>query len=197
VDIDSFWKLIEECRGQTRGRDERLTWLRDELSRRPLTEIVQFQVRLDEVTHEAFIWDLRAAAERIFGGWCSDDGFCYFGLWMVGIGREAFVRAVSDPDSLADTPEVQCLVGRPRELWNDDWPEWESLDYVAMEAYGLLTRADDDCGDAFYEAVEAEEGAVGGNRGPRGEQWDVRCEDEAMRKLPKLSAMFPLRPLVR
>ncbi|MFJ1800056.1 hypothetical protein [Streptomyces sp. NPDC088180] len=58
-------------------------------------------------------------------------------------------------------------------------------------------RADDDCCDAFYEAVEAEEGAVGGNRGPRGEQWDVRCEDEAMRELPRPSAMFPLRPLVR
>ncbi|MEU8700131.1 DUF4240 domain-containing protein [Streptomyces sp. NPDC048680] len=130
-------------------------------------------------------------------GLCVDDGFCYFGLWMVGIGREAFVRAVIDPDSLADTPEFQCLMGRPRELWNDDWPEWESLDYVAMEAYGLLTRADDACGDAFHEAVEAEEGAVGGNRGPRGEQWDVRCEDEAMRKLPGLSAMFSLRPLVR
>ncbi|MDT0476066.1 DUF4240 domain-containing protein [Streptomyces sp. DSM 41014] len=136
------------------------------------------------VRREAFTWDLWAAAERTFGGWCSDDGFCCFGLWMVGIGWEAFARAVIDPVALADTSEVQCLVGRPRELWNDNWPEWESPDYVAMEAYELLTRADDDCGDAFHEAVEAE---------PRGEQWDVRCEDEAMRKLPKLSAIFPLR----
>jgi hypothetical protein len=197
VDIDSFWKLIEECRRQTRGRDERLAWLRDELSRRPLTEIVQFQVRLDEVTYEAFTWDLWAAAERIFGGWCSDDGFCYFGLWMVGLGRNAFSRAIVDPDALADTPEVQCLVGHPRELWNDDWPEWESLDYVAMEAYGLLVGIDDDCGDAFYEAVEAEQGDIEGSRGPLGEQWDVRSEGEATRKLPRLSTMFPLRPLFR
>ncbi|WP_373430749.1 DUF4240 domain-containing protein [Streptomyces sp. B3I8] len=70
-------------------------------------------------------WDLWVATERIFGGWCSDDGFCYFGLWMVGLGRNAFSRAVADPDALADTPEVQCLVARPRGLWNDDWPEWE------------------------------------------------------------------------
>ncbi|MET7744785.1 DUF4240 domain-containing protein [Streptomyces sp. NPDC005385] len=196
MDIDSFWKLVEECRQQARGRDERLAWLRDELSRRPLTEIVQFQVRLDEVTLEVFTWDLWAAADRIFGGGCSDDGFCYFGLWMVGIGREAFVRAVIDPDSLADTPEVQCLVGRPRELWSDDWPEWESLDYVAMETYGLLTGIDD-CGNAFYEAIEAEQDDVGRIRGPLGEQWDVRSEAEAARKLPQLSAMFPLRPLVR
>nr|WP_239072656.1 DUF4240 domain-containing protein [Streptomyces bauhiniae] len=196
VDIDSFWKLIEECRRQTRDRDERLAWLRDELSRRPLTEIVQFQVRLDEVTHEAFTWDLWAAAERIFGGWCSDDGFCYFGLWMVGLGWDAFSRAVADPDALADAPEVQCLVARPRELWNDDdWPEWESLDYVAKEAYGLLADVDD-CDDAFYEAVEAEQDNVG-SRGPFGEQWDVRSEAKASRKLPRLSAMFPLGPLAR
>ncbi|NEB96156.1 DUF4240 domain-containing protein [Streptomyces bauhiniae] len=196
MDIDSFWKLIEECRRQTRDRDERLAWLRDELSRRPLTEIVQFQVRLDEVTHEAFTWDLWAAAERIFGGWCSDDGFCYFGLWMVGLGWDAFSRAVADPDALADAPEVQCLVARPRELWNDDdWPEWESLDYVAKEAYGLLADVDD-CDDAFYEAVEAEQDNVG-SRGPFGEQWDVRSEAKASRKLPRLSAMFPLGPLAR
>ncbi|WP_046499027.1 DUF4240 domain-containing protein [Streptomyces odonnellii] len=199
MDIDSFWELIEECRRQAQGRDERLAWLRGELSRRPLAEVVQFQVRLDEVTDEAFTWDLWAAADRIFGGWCSDDGFCYFGLWMVGLGRAAFSRAVADPDALAATPEVQRLVGRPREVWNDDWPEWESLDYVAMKAYGTLTAVDDcddDCDDEFNEAVEAAEQHGGrGRSGPLGERWDVRREDEAARKLPRLSAMFPLRSL--
>jgi hypothetical protein len=195
VDIESFWELIEECRRESRGRDERVTWLCDALSRKSIAEIVQFQTCLDEVTHEAFTWELWAAADRIFGGWCSDDGFCYFGLWMVGLGRGAFYRAVANPDSLADTPEVQCLVDRPRELWDDDWPEWESLDYVAMEAYGLLTGADDECGDAFYAAVEAEQGGRERGSGPRGERWDVRCEDEAAHKLPKLSTMFLLRSL--
>jgi hypothetical protein len=193
VDIDSFWELIEECRRQGRGRDGRLAWLRDELSRRSLAEVVQFQVRLDEVTHEAFTWDLWAAADRIFGGWCSDDGFCYFGLWMVGLGREAFLKILADPDSLADVPEVQCLVGRPREMWNDGWPEWESLDCVAMEVYGGLTGVDDDCSEAFYEDVEAEQGDGGGSSGPLGQRWDVRCEAEAARKLPRLCVMFPLR----
>ncbi|MFD5517153.1 DUF4240 domain-containing protein [Streptomyces sp. NPDC127066] len=192
MDIDSFWKLIEECRRQAQGPDERLAWLRGALTRRSLAEVVQFQVRLDEVTHEAFTWDLWAAADRIFGGWCSDDGFCYFGLWMVGLGRDAFSRALADPDSLADVPEVQCLVGRPREMWNDDWPGWESLDYVAMEAYGSLAGVDDDCSDAFYEDVEAEQGDEGSSSGPLGQRWDVRREDEAARKLPRLSVMFPL-----
>jgi hypothetical protein len=171
VDIDSFWELIEECRRQAHGPDERLVWLCGALSRRPVAEVVQFQVRLDEVTHEAF---------------------SYFGLWMVGLGRDAFSRALADPDSLADVPEVQCLVGRPREMWNDDWPEWESLDYVAMEAYRGLTGVDDDCSEAFYEDVEAEQGDGEGSSGPLGQRWDVRREDEAARKLPRLSVMFPL-----
>jgi len=191
VDIDAFWVRIEECRRQARGREERLAWLREELACESLREIVQFQVCLDQVTRDAFTWDLWAAAERIFGGWCSDDGFCYFGLWMVGLGRDAFERVVADPDALAQVPEVLRLVGRSRDEWNDDWPGWESLDYVALEAYEQVVGGVDGCGEGFYEAVAAER--VGGAvpRGPAGERWDVRGE-EAARRLPTLSNLFPI-----
>lgn len=194
MNADSFWQLIEKCRRRARTPDERLTWLRDELSRRPPTEVVRFQMRLDEVTDEAFTWDLWAAADRISGGWCSDDGFRYFGLWMVGLGREAFAQAVADPDALADTPENQHLAARPRELWNDDWPDWESLDYVAMKAYGILTGPNDDGGEAFHKALDAEQSAGAVRSDPLGKQWDARSETEASRRLPRLSAMFPLPP---
>lgn len=193
VDIDSFWNLVEECRREARGGDARLAWLRGELARRPLAEIVGFQVCLDEVTYEASAWELWAAAERILGGRCSDDGFCCFGLWMVGLGRDVFSRAVTDPDALADAPEIQELARRPRELWNDGWPDWESLDYVAMEAYEIATGVDDD-GDAFHDAVEAEEGEGNGGPGALGERRCVRGEGEAAHGLPRLSAMFPARP---
>ncbi|MCQ4210419.1 DUF4240 domain-containing protein [Streptomyces longispororuber] len=192
MDIDAFWNLIEECRRQGRGRDERAQWLLEVLSCQPQAEIVQFQTRLDEVTHQAFTWELWAAADRIFGGWCSDDGFCYFGLWMVGLGRRALARAVVDPDSLADAPEIQRLAGRPRRLWNDDWPEWEELDYIALEAHGLQAGTAGDCGEAFHAAVDKEQGARRHGVDPAGERWDVRCEDESARGLPHLSSMFPL-----
>ncbi|MEU3190587.1 hypothetical protein ABZ686_08060 [Streptomyces sp. NPDC006992] len=68
--------------------------------------------------------------------------------------------------------------------------------YVAMEAYGLLTGVHD-CDDAFCQAVEAERDDAGRSRGPLGEQWEVRSEAEAARKLPRLSAVFPLGPLAR
>ena len=120
MDLEKFWELVERCRRQAEGKDARLAWLRSYLSRRPLTEIVAFQVCLDQATRQAFTWDLVAAAERIFGGRCSDDGFRDFGLWMVGLGKDAFERAVLDPDALADTPEVQRLAGRTWRTWGDD-----------------------------------------------------------------------------
>lgn len=193
MDIDSFWDLIGACRRQAPSQADRLTWLRDALSASKPSRSVQFQARLDEVTHEACTSDLWSAADLICGGWCSDDGFCYFGLWMVGLGRDAFTRAVADPDALAETPEVRRLASRRGELSNDDWPDWEALDYVAEEVYGILTGLGDDCAEAFYEAVAAEQGDVVGGARPLGERWDVRSGDEASRRLPKLSAMFPVR----
>ncbi|MFE6772984.1 DUF4240 domain-containing protein [Streptomyces fimicarius] len=74
-------------------------------------------MRLDQMTRQAFTWELVAAAERIFGGRCSDDDFCYSSLWMVGLGKEAFGQAVLDPDALAGTPDVLRLAGRTWRFW--------------------------------------------------------------------------------
>ncbi|MFK0111613.1 DUF4240 domain-containing protein [Streptomyces sp. NPDC091217] len=193
MNVESFWELMETCRRQSEGRDARLAWLRNELSRRPQVEIVEFQLCLDRVTRQTFHWDLVAAAERIFGGRCSDDDFDYFGLWMVGLGGEIFGRAVLDPDALADASEVLALTGRSWRDWGEDWPGWELLDYVASEAYGFVTGDSDPCGEEFHAAVRAQRGEHVVNRGLAGEGWNVRDEAEATRRLPRLSVMFPLR----
>ncbi|MEU3290269.1 DUF4240 domain-containing protein [Streptomyces longwoodensis] len=146
----------------------------------------------DQLTNRPKRHALVAAAERIFGGRCSDDDFCYFGLWMVGLGKEAFRRAVLDPDTLADTPDVMRLAGRTWRSWGGDWPGWESLDYVALEAFGLVTQDPDECGDAFYAAVRTRRGDQAVGQVPTGERWNVWDEEEAARRLPRLSVMFPL-----
>ncbi|MFE4056270.1 DUF4240 domain-containing protein [Streptomyces sp. NPDC059096] len=191
MDIDSFWKIIEECREKAHDGAERLAWLKDELTRRSVKEIVGFQVCLERLCEQAFTWDLCAAAERIFGGWCSDDGFCYFRLWAVGLGRAAFERAVQVPDTLAEAPEVRRLAGRPRGAWSDHWPEWEELDYVAAEAYEQTTHVSDEFA-TFYEAVDALQSDDEVVRDPLGKRWDVRDEIEASRRLPQLSSAFPI-----
>jgi hypothetical protein len=91
------------------------------------SEIVGFQICLDRALAPTCTWDLWTAADRITG-WCSGDGFFYFRLWPVGLGRDLFERLVRDPDALAEVPEVTRLAGRDREDWDDEeWLAWEEL----------------------------------------------------------------------
>ncbi len=196
---DAFWALIDELSRRTGDRDERLEWLRAELTRRPESESVAFQVRLEKACERADTRAVWTAANRVEGGGCTDDGFHYFTLWLVGQGRKVYESVVADPDALADVPGIRALVGRHRDEWHDhEWPEWEELDYVAQDAYDELTGQEDDEGDEFLDAVEeaeeAEEfeefeefgeGEGEEDGGPRGS----RPEGLA---LPRLAALFPL-----
>ncbi|MFF1508969.1 DUF4240 domain-containing protein [Streptomyces sp. NPDC058326] len=152
---DAFWALIDELSRRPGDREERQEWLREELMRRPVSEAVHFQVRLEEACGRADTRALWRAANRIESGACTDDGFHYFTLWLVGQGRKVYESILADPDALADVPEVRALVGRHRDEWDDDeWLEWEELDYVAQDAYDELTDQDDDDGEEFLDAVE-------------------------------------------
>ncbi|MGV9386344.1 DUF4240 domain-containing protein [Nonomuraea sp. NPDC003707] len=73
-------------------------------------------------------------------GWCSDDSFWYFQPWLIGLGHDAFEQVAASPDSLADLPQVRRLAGRPSSDWSDDeWPEWDLLNYIALKAYERAT----------------------------------------------------------
>ncbi|MBP2584704.1 hypothetical protein J3A78_005182 [Streptomyces sp. PvR006] len=195
---DAFWALIDELSRRTEDLEERTEWLRAELLRRPAAESVEFQVRLDDACEVAGTRALWRAANRIESGACSDDGFHYFTLWLVGQGRKVYDAVVADPDALADVPAVRALVGRHRNEWDDDeWPEWEALDYVAQDAYDELTGQEDDLGEEFDDAVDERaeeladelqgdfEGEWEEDGGPRGS----RPEGVA---IPRLTALFPL-----
>ncbi|MEU3290240.1 DUF4240 domain-containing protein [Streptomyces longwoodensis] len=58
MNLAKFWELVETCRRLTQRREVRLALLRDDLSRRPPEEIVEFQICLDQVTRHAFTWEL-------------------------------------------------------------------------------------------------------------------------------------------
>lgn len=152
---DAFWALIDELSRRPGDRDERLEWLRTELLGRPAAESVDFQVRLEDACEAAGTRALWRAADRVEGGACTDDGFHYFTLWLVGQGRKVYESVAADPDALADVPGIRALAGRHRDEWDDDeWPEWEELDYVAQDAFDELTGQEDDDGEEFLDAVE-------------------------------------------
>ncbi|MFG3200229.1 DUF4240 domain-containing protein [Streptomyces sp. NPDC048208] len=190
MDDEIFWNMIDSCRRQTaQDPDERLIWLRGQLALRPELDAVRFQISLDRVLVPTFTWDLWAAADRILG-WCSDDSFFYFRLWLVGLGRDMFERVSREPDALAEAPEVQRLAGRSPRSWTDhEWPEWEELGYVARQVFeGVTGKSYDD----FHDAIDALNSEDPEPSDPVGERWDVNRNEETARRLPRLSALFPV-----
>jgi hypothetical protein len=113
---------------------------------------------------------------------------------LIGQGRATFESAVASPDSLAAVPAIARLAGRHLSEWDGDeeWPEWERLDYVAKDAYELATGNVEECGEEFYNAVEAQLGSTAFKRNPDGERWAARDEATAVLKIPLLAASFPL-----
>jgi hypothetical protein len=188
MEMDSFWHLIEGSWRHTADPEERLEWLTVQLSQLPPAEMVDFQVWLDRLHRWADSWQMWGAAYQICDGLCSVDGFWYFQAWLVGLGREAFEQVVVDPDALADLPEVRRLAGRAVDSWSDDeWPEWESLDYVAGRAYAQVVDSE----DGFDDALEARGHDSALSPEPAGERWDFEDAAEVARRFPRLSELFP------
>ena len=189
MDGDGFWELIERSRQEVSDPQARLEWLQRQLAQQPTAEIVDFQVWLDRVRRRADTWDMWGAAYLICDSLCSGDGFWYFQVWLIGLGRDAFERAVANPHNLASLPEVLRLAGRPVDDWShDDWPHWESLSYVAWEAYEQVTGEN----EGLYDAMEAQGHHSPTDPDPTGQSWDFEDPAEAAQRLPRLSWMFPL-----
>ena len=50
------------------------------------------------------LWTAASVMER---GGCTDDGFMDFRTWLVAQGKEVYMAALKDPDSLVDAPDYQ------------------------------------------------------------------------------------------
>ncbi|GII20559.1 hypothetical protein Pme01_01560 [Planosporangium mesophilum] len=193
MEMDSFWDLIERSWRHTADPEERVEWLTGQLTRLPSDEIVAFQVWLERLHQWADSWRMWGAAYQICDGMCSEDGFWGFQSWLIGLGRDAFERVVAHPDALADVPQVRRLAGRGADGWAEhEWPEWESLDYVARRAYAQVTGEE----DGFEEALEARGHDSSLSPEPAGERWDFEDTAEVARRFPRLARMFPLSPRV-
>jgi hypothetical protein len=159
MDLNAFWALLDRSASQTADQDARLEWLTSALASMPAAQVAGFAVRLDEVRRRVDTWQHWQAADLICGGLCSDDGFFYFQAWLVGLGRETFEAVAADPDALADVPHVRHLAARGGvHAWADDeWPDWEGLDYVAAEALAAAPHPIE-----AFSAAPRSEGALPG-----------------------------------
>ena len=98
---DHFWQIIADaCRSDPASAEEWDVRLIEVLSRLSADEIVAWDYIFDDLYVWAYRTDLWAAAYQINGG-ASEDGFCYFRCWLIGMGRNIYNNAINDPDSLS------------------------------------------------------------------------------------------------
>ncbi|MEV7282443.1 DUF4240 domain-containing protein [Streptomyces sp. NPDC093111] len=110
MDREQFWILIEEAREpalDTKDASGIADCASDLLASRSSPEITAAQQILWDLMADSYQNPLWAAAYVLNGG-CSDDGFDYFGGWLIAQGRTVFERAVADPDTLAVLPDVRA-----------------------------------------------------------------------------------------
>jgi hypothetical protein len=137
-------------------------------------EIVGFERHLRRVLDASYKVDLFGAAYLVNGG-CSDEGFDAFRGWLMVQGREAYARAVGEPDSLAELPAVMRAALTGEELGSER----------------MLTIA----ARAHREATGEELPEVPGTKRPNTDDfWDFDDEDEVRRRFPRLAALFGEAP---
>jgi hypothetical protein len=168
---DDFWQLIDRARtggGEPDAIAARAVAL---LAARDPEEIVGYAHHQQRVLAASYRVDLWGAAYLINGG-ASDDGFEYFRGWLMTQGREVFARAVAEPDSLAELPQI-----RAASLSGEEF-ECEDMLAVPWEAYRRATATD----------LPAERATV--PEPDLNDFWDFDDEQEARRRLPRLAALF-------
>ncbi|MBQ1048726.1 DUF4240 domain-containing protein [Micromonospora sp. C51] len=168
---DDFWQLIDRARtggGEPDAIAARAVAL---LAARAPEEIVGYAHHQQRVLGASYRVDLWGAAYLINGG-ASDDGFEYFRGWLMTQGREVFARAVADPDSLAELPQI-----RSASLSGE---EFECADMLAVpwDAYRRATATD----------LPGERTAT--PQPDLNDFWDFDDEEEARRRLPRLATLF-------
>lgn len=178
---DRFWELIEESRTRAkampRKKGQDFAALQEaalEAVLQPLSpeDLAAFDRHYAAAGHRAYRWDLWAAVYWIRGG-CGDSSFDNFRSVVVGLGRAAYTKILSDAEALAD------VVGLP------DTPDLaaEGLSYVAARVYELKTGRQPPDDPAYRRPAD-----------PDRKEFDFDFDDKALmrRRLPKLTSKIPM-----
>lgn len=106
---DDFWDLLRNAKVRC-GQDTKTEagWLISHLTGLGEDAALRFQVIMDGYLSLAEKYGLWDAASILCGG-CSDDRFFYFRGWLIAQGKDVYLAALEDPDSLTDVePYAKC-----------------------------------------------------------------------------------------
>ena len=172
INKDTFWMLIDRAKEHSGGPSE---WLMEQLVSMGPEQAKKFDTIAHAYMDAAYQYGLWTAASVILDG-CSDDGFIDFRAWLVGQGKDVYMAALKDPDSLACVPSYQNC-------------QFDSLPYMGDYAYEELTDQDafQDFAPAAYHATaeEIKKGIVYGDGIGYPYTWS-----ETAAYLPKLCAKY-------
>lgn len=143
---EHFWKLIEEMKEHC-GQDMvwAARWMKNRLCRLPPEQVLKFHLILlgyKEAANKYGLWTVAAFIKEMG---CSDDGFIDFRAWLIAQGKDIYMAALANPDSLAAVKQY-------------GYCEFESFNYAASKAYEELTGRSvyRDYTDAEMKIVEKE-----------------------------------------
>jgi hypothetical protein len=160
MDENGFWKIMQRAHDLSGGdMDQKCDALRQLISALSKDEALAFAQHFDAMMDKAYNWPLWGAAYVINGG-CGDDSFSDFRAALISRGRQAFERALADPDSLAD----EAFEG-------SDW-FYEGYQYAVSDG---------------VEAVAGSSPPRSAPAQPSGTEWQ---EDRVYDLFPKLAAKF-------
>jgi len=132
---DAFWELIAEAKKDCgQDLDASADWLYGRLTELGPRQAQDFHDIMHGYLDLAQQYGLGSAASVLCGG-CSDDGFTDFRAWLIAQGKEVYLAALKDPDSLADVEPY-------------GWCQFEELSYVGCTALASLT------GQNAYENID-------------------------------------------
>lgn len=100
---DGFWDLIAEAKKRYgQDQDGSFQWLKDQLTILGPQQAQDFHDILHGYQQLANQYGLWSAAILMCEHGCTDDGFIDFRAWLIAQGREVYLAALADPDSLAE-----------------------------------------------------------------------------------------------
>ena len=145
INKDTFWELIAQAKAHCgQNLEASAEWIKGQLLRMGPEQALNFDCIMSGYSALSYKYGLWTAASVMLDG-CTDDGFTDFRGWLIAQGRDVYLAALKDPDTLADVP-----------VYGDGC--FESLAYIGGIAYEKLTGKD--VYDAFdrptYEKLKRE-----------------------------------------
>ena len=126
INKDTFWELIAQAKEQCgQNQDAFCQWLENQLTALGPEQALNFDAVIHGYRDMAYKYGLWSAASILCDG-CTDDGFVDFRGWLIAQGREVYMAALKDPDSLADVPAYGGCC-------------FEEISYVGDSVYEKLT----------------------------------------------------------